>query len=305
VLLSVSRRTDIPAFYAAWFVRRLREGYFLLPNPRNPLSISRVAVAPETVEAVVFWSKNPRPLLAVLPEVDDLGYKYYLQFTLTPYSRYLESGLPDKKELAALFRLCGQKLGPERLVWRYDPIALGKELTAAWHRAAFRRLAEALSGYGNRCVLSFVDFYPKIAARLRAAGIEEALPEEMRSLMGELAGIARYFGFAPVACAEKEDFSAGGVAPGACIDAPLVALAGGRVPAAGKDPGQRPLCRCLTSVDVGMYDCCPHGCLYCYANTGKAALHAASHDPAAPLLYGEPRRDAVIREKASAPPGLF
>ena len=124
MILSVSRRTDIPAFYSDWFLRRLQEGYCLVRNPMNPRQISRIALSPKVVDCIVFWTKNPAPLLQKLPEIRRMGYEFYFQFTLTPYGRDLEQNLPAKNVLLSTFRKLGQLIGPERVVWRYDPIVV-------------------------------------------------------------------------------------------------------------------------------------------------------------------------------------
>ncbi|MDR3349934.1 MAG: DUF1848 domain-containing protein [Acidaminococcales bacterium] len=296
MIISASRRTDIPAFYSKWFVNRLREGFFLTPNPRNHKSVGKVLCSPQAIDCIVFWSKNPAPMSDAFALIDRLGYRYYLQFSLTPYGRDIETNLPEKKALVKTFRQTGKKIGAERLVWRYDPIIVSEQFPPERHVDAFRRLAGALSGYTQKCVISFVDFYAKINKNIAAFKFSQPTSPVMRSVVRELALIAKEKGLRLFACSEGEDFSFCGVSPASCIDGEISGKLAGRPPKAKKDPGQRPLCNCLASVDIGMYDSCVHGCVYCYANINQsvALKNAARHDPAAPFLFGAPLPGAAI-----------
>ena len=123
MIISASRRTDIPAFYAEWFFNRIKEGYVLVRNPMNYHQVSKISLSPAVVDGIVFWTKNPLPMMTRLDELRE--YPYYFQFTLTPYGKEMEPGLPSKKAvLIPVFRELSRKLGPDRLVWRYDPILL-------------------------------------------------------------------------------------------------------------------------------------------------------------------------------------
>jgi hypothetical protein len=231
-----------------------------------------------------------------LDAIDDLGHRYYLQHTLNPYGPPLEGGLPPLAGRLAVLEALSRRLGPQRVVWRYDPVVVTDELTPAWHLARFRELAARLAGQVGRVVVSFVDAYrhqpvkpPSDADRLAAA---EGLVE--------IAGLA---GLPISACAEGPDLAALGLGPASCVDASLVEALTGRRPAAGRDRGQRPLCRCHESRDLGAYQSCVHGCLYCYATTNVALARRnhAAHDPLSPTLIGRPAPGAVIVE--ARPPG--
>ncbi|MDR2006029.1 MAG: DUF1848 domain-containing protein [Acidaminococcales bacterium] len=309
MIISASRRTDIPAFYSNWFVNRLREGFFLTPNPRNHKSVGKLSCSPQAIDCIVFWSKNPAPMADAFALIDNLGYKYYLQFSLTPYGRDIETNLPDKETLIATFRRIGEKIGAERLVWRYDPIIVSGRFPPERHIEAFRRLAGTLSGCTQKCVISFIDFYAKINKNIKEFNFNQTTLSVMRSVVRELSLIAKENGLRLFVCSEAEDFSSCGVSPASCIDGEIIEKLTGRPLKAPKDPGQRPLCNCLASVDIGMYDSCVHGCVYCYANINQAAAlkNAARHDPAAPLLFGAPHPGAAIKEKtpenmADSPP---
>ncbi len=256
MILSVSRRTDIPAFYFPWFLNRIQAGFCLVPNPFRPAQVARVSLAPADVDAFVFWSKNPAPLLPHLDALEARGYRFYFQFTLTGYDQRLEPNLPSLAERIATFRALARQTAPWRVVWRYDPILLSSWTPAPWHRETFRRLADQLAGFTTRVVVSLLDVYRKTRRRLAPltqAGnaivwTPEAAPET-HALLADLAAIAQEHGLRIQTCAERPDFQDVGVPPGACIDPALLAQLG-RPVALPKDPGQRPLCLCVTSRDL-------------------------------------------------------
>ena len=279
MIVSASRRTDIPAFYSDWFFRRVREGYVLTRNPFRPDQVRRVDFS--DCDCAVFWTKNPAPML---PRLGELPFPFYFQFTLTPYDRTLEPGLPDKGALVETFRALSRAVGPARVVWRYDPIVINERYPAAFHKTAFLRLCEALSGAAERVVISFLDLYPRLSSPLLRA----AEPSEVQELAEYIGRTAPAYGFAPSACCESGNLSAFGIAPAHCIDAALIRRLCGDVPLAA-DRAQRPGCGCAAAVDIGVYNTCLHGCVYCYANHGAASVrrNAARHRPDSPFLIGE------------------
>ena len=285
MLLSVSRRTDIPQYYAPWFFTRLREGFVLVRNPRNPHQLSRVSLAPASVEGIVFWTKNPLPMLERLGELRK--YPYYFQFTLTPYGRDVERGLPSKgKVLVPAFQRLSRAIGPQRVLWRYDPIFFTSRYTPQYHLYYFERLARLLAPYTARCTFSFLDEYSHTAQKM--AGLVPTLPSPAQRLWlaGELARIAKQYGLQLCACAEEGDFGSLGIPPARCVDPELFGRLLGCPLTVKKDPRQRLACGCAESVDIGEYDTCPGGCRYCYAT--RSARPASLHDPASPLLTGRP-----------------
>lgn len=286
MLVSVSRRTDIPAHYAEWFMGRVRAGEVYTRNPRNPAQLTRVPLSPDAVDGFVFWSKDPAPLAPFLPELTAMGYAWYIQFTLTPYDRRIERGLREKAAIEQTFCEMAARHGAQRLVWRYDPILLTEEIDTAWHKAQFERLCRRLSGCTDTVTVSFADVYGKPDARWRAPTEKEE--KELAAFIGECA--PRY-GLRPVACCEQQSRLAPfGIGQAACVDAARMAAIGGWPLAAQKDKNQRPGCGCAAAVDIGAYDTCTNGCIYCYAthdkNGVRAARAAAAHDPASPLLCG-------------------
>lgn len=288
MIISASRRTDIPAFYMEWLVNRLRAGFCDVPNPFNPRQISRVALTPDAVTAMVFWTRNPAPFLPYLDELDAAGLRYYVQVTLMDNPRVLDPGVPRVDEAVAAFRALSARIGPERVVWRYDPVLFSDITSPAFHRGTFARLATALRGATRRCVVSFYDDYRNAGARLKKLGINARVAgeDEVRGLAAELAAVAGGQGLPLQACAEKFDLSPQGVRPGKCIDDALLYELFGIVAPPKKDPSQRGACGCVRSRDIGVYGTCTHGCAYCYAthNPVLAARRRRCHDPAAAAL---------------------
>lgn len=274
IILSASRRTDIPAFYAPWFANRVRAGYAVTRNPFNPAQIKRVSLLRGDVDCTVFWTKNPAPLLAHL---DTFPWPYYVQFTLNPYDRTLERSLPDKAVLVETFRELSRRIGRERVLWRYDPIILNDRCTIAYHQNAFTELCDRLAGYTDRVTVSFVDVYPK----LRTPLIREITGREIHELSAFIGQTARGCGITPYACCEALDLTPYGIRKGRCIDPDVVAHVTGKPCTAKPDRSQRAHCGCVQAVDIGVYNTCLHGCVYCYANHGDISIrkNAARHDP--------------------------
>ena len=294
MILSASRRTDIPCCYSEWLMNRLKEGVVMVRHPLNPRQVSRLLLSPQWVDAIVFWTKDPTPMLDKLDQLDAMGYRYLFQFTLTPYGLNWEPGLRDKSELVKTFRTLSNRLGPDRLVWRYDPILVTDAFSLSCHRQAFTSLCEQLAGCTNEVVISFVDTYRKLGNRILP--VQEADMVALAAFMGETA--ARY-GMAASACCEAMDLSPYGIGRAACIDKKRLERLCGAPLSLKPDKNQRPGCRCCESVDIGAYDTCPNGCIYCYANrsTGAVQRYRAAHDPASPLLTGHLQPEDIVKER--------
>ena len=298
MIISASRRTDIPAYYSEWFWNRLREGYVLVRNPMNPHRVSRVSLSPDVVDGFVFWTKNPLPMMDRLALLRD--YPYYVQFTLTPYGDDIEQNLPPKREvLIPAFRRLSEHIGRERVIWRYDPILMGGRYTAEYHIDAFRSMCDRLAGYTDTCIISFLDLYRNISGRIAPLGITPPTAEEADEIAAHFAEIAREYGLAVVTCAEDGDYSRFGIGHGACIDADRLSRIGGVPLTVNRDKNQRGMCGCAESIDIGTYHTCANGCVYCYANHSPSltARSIASYDPSSPLLCGKITEDDVITER--------
>lgn len=298
MILSVSRRTDVPNYYSDWFLNRIKEGFLYVRNPMNAHQISRIDLSPEVVDCIVFWTKNPANMLNKLEALRD--YAYYFQFTLTGYGRDVEPNLPDKRqELIATFRALSEKIGKEKVIWRYDPIFINERYTIAYHLKAFEEIAGRLAGYTERVVISFLDFYTKTQRNMGALGIKNLSDEELISLAGKLAQIASKHHLTIETCAEKMDLGQVGIGHGSCIDQKLIEQLLGCSLTGKKDKNQRQECGCFESVEVGTYNTCLNGCRYCYANFSDAKVkeHVKLYDVNAPLLCGWPGPDDRITDR--------
>jgi len=289
MLLSVSRRTDIPAWYADWFFRRLAQGFVLVPSPRAPHQLHHIPLNPDVVDGIVFWTKNPLPMLPRLNELE--RYLTVFQFTLTGYGPEAEPSLPDKDTvLIPAFGQLSRKLGPRRVIWRYDPIFFTREYSENWHLTRFEQIARRLQGYTETCVISFLDEYRGTRARMRPLVPAAFDPQIAARLARGIAEIAASCGIRVQSCAEALDLRAAGIAHGSCVDGALFESLLGQPLHWAPAKGQRPECGCAASVDIGIYNTCPGGCRYCYANfsPGQIAANHAAHDPCSPLLVGWP-----------------
>lgn len=297
-IISASRRTDIPYFFPEWFMERIRAGYFHRLNPFNTRQTKLVSLKPDDVDAVVFWTKNPQPLRKFLPELDSRGYRYYFQFTLNPYDSRFEPNQPPLDERIDIFRRLSSQIGASRIVWRYDPIILSNVTPPEFHAENIDRIAVALYGFTGRLMFSFLDFYPKLKGRIRALQqihgitIHDTFCDEYGQELDELARsvgrIAARNGMKVFSCAEERDFSDMGIQHGSCIDGNLVAPFSGSPPRFSRDRRQRRACGCVESIDMGMYDTCRFGCVYCYATRSKKCVEStlAKHGPGSASIIG-------------------
>ena len=302
MIISASRRTDIPAFYSEWFLKRAEAGEVLVRNPMNSKQVSAIPLNPEQVECIVFWTKDPRNMVPRLERLDRMGFDYYFLFTLTPYGPEIEPRVAEKERLQASFASLADRIGARRGLWRYDPILLGEEYSHAFHREKFGEYAERLAGSTERCIVSFLEPYAKVK---RTMGTwPQPSVEAQRRLIKELADIAARRGIELYTCAGDFSASVPGVHRGQCIDNLLIQRLTGKTVGARKDPSQRADCGCVKSRDIGAYSTCLHGCLYCYATTSRTAAlqRYQGYDPDSPLLCDRLRGDEEILRPAARPP---
>ena len=298
MILSVSRRTDIPAFYSEWFFNRLKEGFVCVRNPMNIHQVSKILLSPEVIDCIVFWSKNPRPMLSHLDELKD--YMYYFQYTINAYDKGLENGVPKKEGIINTFKDLSDRIGPKRVIWRYDPILLTDKMDMHYHVRYFEQIAKRLARYTNTCVISFIDLYKKTQNNLRGTQARELTLKEMIDLATKLFVVARNYGITIQTCAEEIALDSVGIKHGKCIDNALIEDLLGVKLVVSKDPNQRKECGCVQSIDIGEYNTCAHGCKYCYANFRESIVqrNIAAHNPGSPFLVGELEpTDKVIQKK--------
>lgn len=290
MILSVSRRTDIPAFYSDWFFSCLEQGFALVPNPINPRKIAKIplkkfeitsvstnlvgdkAVTTEgNIEGIVFWSKNPRLLLNHIEKLKD--YSFYFLYTLNAYPTWIEGELPPLEDRIKTFKELSSYCP---VIWRYDPILFADGIDEEWHVKNFKYLCENLRGYTKHCKISFViESYPGCCKSVHAPS-----ERDKNVLLEKLSKIAKENEIQIESCAESGDCSKYGIAPSKCIDGGIFEeLLSKKYKDLGvtfkrknnKIDGQRKNCGCMPAVDIGRYDTCNHKCNYCYARKAKHA----------------------------------
>lgn len=307
VIISASRSTDIPAFYSEWFFNRLKKGYSAWTNPYNS---SKIHISYKRTKFIVFWSKNPKPLLGHIDTLDELGIGCYIQYTLNDYGEEgLEKGVPPLSQRIDTFRMLVDRLGKGRVIWRFDPLILTDRIDADLLLRKIEAVGDALNGYSEKLVFSFADIvsYRRVKSNLELNGIRynDWAEEMMRGFARELSMLNKKWGYELATCGERVDLSEYGIQKNHCIDDRLIVRFGHRskelmeylgaryiqpslfgtdtpenaIPLDGgglavithdnRDRGQREVCGCMKSKDIGEYSTCPHLCEYCYANSSK------------------------------------
>jgi len=266
-IISVSRRTDIPAHYWPWFKNRIRAGFCTTFNPFNPKQVKKISLSPVDVDVFVFWTRNPTHIL----EDEDFFNKFntYFLFTITGYPDFLERNLPPLNKSIELFKRLSRRLVPGSVVWRYDPIIISSEMDFEYHTRMFAEIAEKLRDFTGRVIISIFDPYKKSASRLAALNVDYIEREELfglpgfSSLMSFMKKTADECGLEIMGCCET--LSEFGIARGRCIDDNLINRLFHIGIEGKKDKSQRKTCGCIESTDIGAYNTCIHGCEYCYA----------------------------------------
>ena len=311
VIISASRSTDIPAFYAKWFFNRLAKGYCVWVNPFNQ---KRVYVSFARCKAIVFWTKNPEPMLPFLAELDRRGIHYYFQVTLNDYVKEgFEPNVPSVESRIATFQSLSKLIGHEKVIWRFDPLIMTPQITPRMLLSKIWKIGNQLKGYTDKLVFSFVDVqaYRKVQNNLIKetgcftkdnVGLAELSRDQRLEVVEGLCKLREFWKkdgwcISLATCAEEVDLDQYGIEHNRCIDGELMKrlfaddedfvfylntgylperdLFGQQIPRRVKDTnglkdkGQRKICGCMVSKDIGMYNTCRHLCVYCYANTSK------------------------------------
>lgn len=256
-VISASRRTDIPAFYTDWFLNCIKKGYVTVNNRTTSLK-------PQDVDCIVFWTKNPEKLLKRIDELKD--YKFYFQFTLNAYEKDIEPNVPDKSEVVKTFKQLSDKIGKDKVIWRYDPIFLNHKYTKEYHYKHFELLCKELHKYTNKCIFSYIDMYGHCIKSMADENVQPLTLRDQIEIAIELSQIAEKYNIKLETCAEKINLEELNIGHAHCIDGDLIEKITGKNLNLKKDPAQRMLCGCVASIDIGTYETCKHNCKYCYAN---------------------------------------
>lgn len=294
MIIFASGRTDIPAFYSEWFINRIRAGFVDVRNPYVPQKVTRYRLEPKVVDCLVFCTKNPKPLIPYLDELKNFGTYFFV--TITPYGKEIEPNVPEKQTVIEAFAELSQKIGKEKVCWRYDPIFVDSTYTVATHIREFKKMCEKLSPYTDRCIISFVDLYSKTIKKFPE--LKEVSENDQKFLAGSFARIAGEYGIKIESCAEKLDLSDYGVQKGECVSKELIErITNVRL---SKNVHQilRKHCSCLPTRDIGYYNSCPNLCKYCYANYDEKTVQKnfLQHDKNSSFLIGNSRPNDIIQQ---------
>ncbi len=294
MILQTGNRTDLPAFYSEWLANRIREGYVLVRNPFNPVSVTRYRIDPSVVDLIVFCTKNPTPMLEHMGLLKP--FRQYWFVTITPYGKDIEPNVPDKDLVIDSFhRLCGF-VGPDNICWRYDPVLIDKNWTVQRHIEAFSVMCRKLDGYTHTCVISYIDLYEKV---LRNFPEVRSVPFDTQlELTKAFVKIAAEHHMIIKPCGEDPRLSSVGADCSGCMTQQVFEQAIGENLILPPNPGNRKECACYITNDIGQYNTCGHLCRYCYANADRETVrrNMRLHDPFSPLLVGNLRAEDKIHE---------
>ena len=284
MIISASRRTDIPAFYSEWLINRIKSGFVNVRNPFNPKQIKKISLKKEDVDCFVFWTKDPLNMIDKLEYLKE--FHYYFLFTLNPYEKYIEKNLRKKEDIISTFQILSQKIGTKRIIWRYDPILLTDIIDMSYHINHFWDLAKNLHNYTGKCIISFIDLYRKTQNNTKNLNLKPISDKTKFEIVKNLNDISSSFNIKLQICAEKLDFSSLGIKHGKCVDSEIISELRGKKIEFKKDKNQRKDCKCVVSTDIGTYNTCSHNCLYCYANYNQQIVkrNRAKHNVLSPFL---------------------
>lgn len=279
-------------------MNRFKEGYVCVRNSFNPHQVNKINLSPEVVDGIVFWTKNPAPMLSKLDALREC--MYYFQFTVTSYGPDVERNIPSKgKVIIPVFQQLSDKIGPERVIWRYDPIFLNRTYTVEYHIRYFEKLAKQLSGYTRKCVFSFLDGYRSIESSMAPLVPWVSPLKDQELLAKNMAEIAHSYSLSLETCAEDIDLQRYGIEKGRCIDGDLLGQLIQCPLDVQRSKGQRAECGCAESLDIGAYGTCRNSCRYCYAahSWDRTCDSVERHNPISPLLMGEIGPEDRITER--------
>lgn len=293
MIINTGNRTDIPAFYSRWFYNRIEEGSVLVRNPYNPQQVTRYLLDPALVDCIAFCTKNPQPMISRLDRLDP--FRQHWAVTITPYEKDIEPFVPEPGRVMDAFCCLSERLGAKCVSWRYDPIFLTEKYDMDFHLRQFEHMAAQLAGYTDHCVISFLDLYDKTRRNFPEG---RAVSREDRLALGKaFVQIAAHYDMVIRPCGEGEELAVLGADCGGCQSAEVMERAVGMPLRFPKSAQTRAECSCILGSDIGAYNTCGHGCLYCYANYDRETVESnmKQHDPLSPFLVGDFMDGDVIK----------
>lgn len=291
MILMVSGRTDIPAFYSEWFMNRIHEGFIDVRNPFYPKLVNRIMM--EDVDLFFFCTKNPIPIVDKLKEIDK---PIYFHVTLTPYKKDIEPNVPDKTKVIEAIKKISKQIGKENIVVRFDPILINDKYTVDYHIKAFERVCTLLDGYIDKILISFIDDYKNVRKNLETLKYRELTEDDYEKIGINFSKIADEHHMYVHTCFEERDLTEYGFVKEDCLSKELAyKLTGKKFPKWHARKGN--LCNCVKMTDIGVYNTCKHMCKYCYANFDETKVkeNNLKHNPKSSLLIGELKADDEIK----------
>jgi len=264
--------------------------------------VSKISFSKEAIDCIVFWTKDPSKILKKIDKLNSYVKNYYFQITVNGYPKEIEKNVPPLETAINSFIDLSKKIGKEKVIWRYDPIILSDEFDAAYHIEKFNEIAEKLNRYTKRCVISFLDIYSRTAENLSHVNYKDISESDMRDIGKKISESIKEnkYNFEVYTCSEKVNLEEYGIKNGKCIDDKLISEIFNIDISDKKDKSQREECGCVKSRDIGAYNTCGNGCLYCYANFNDAlrAKNIELHDPDSPLIFGviDESKDRIVNK---------
>jgi hypothetical protein len=289
MIIGASRRTDVPAFHSEWFMNRLRAGHVLVRNPVCKNVVYRINLDPKKVDCIVFITKDPGPMIRHLDEIDDMGFRYIFQVTVTPYGKDIEPGVRNKDEIKRSFIELSDRIGRRNIIWRYDPVIFGDGMDIGYHTKKFEELCSGFEGHTERCVFSFLDMYEKFRELPDGSCLRGVADTEKVQFAAMAGRTAESHGIELTSCCNSADLSEYGIRRRGCIDGETFRGLG--IPYERCYAPLREGCLCVKNIDVGAYGTCRHNCVYCYANPGGGSRGDRSYDVNSEMLTGHLEKD--------------
>lgn len=291
MILNVSGRTDIIAFYENWFIKRLNEGFIDVRNPFNPKLVSRINIS--DVDLILFCTKNPIP---ILKDLDKIKIPYIFQVTITPYNSDIEPNVSSKSDIIEAVKKISQVIGKENISVRYDPIFLSDKYNIEYHVKAFNKLCTLLNGYVNTIIVSFLDEYKNVIKNKNILKYRAFTENDYEQIGINFSKIAKENNMQVQTCFESRNLTEYGFIKGECLSHELAyKLTGKKYKRWKARKGDK--CNCVEMVDIGVYNSCKHFCKYCYANYDESIVNNNfnNHDINSSLLVGNLEKDDIIK----------
>lgn len=291
MILSVSGRTDIVAFYTEWFMNRYHAGFLDVRNPYFPKQVSRISF--NDVDAILFCTKNPLPILNRLKEIKK---PILFHVTLTPYKKDIEPNLPDKETIIESIKKTSEIVGIDNIYIRYDPVLINDKYSVEYHIRAFEKVCKLLNGYVKQIIISFIDDYKNVRKNKEVLSYQQFSNVDYERIGKSFANCAFENGMTVQTCFEEVKLLEYGFINQECITKSLASRITGKK--TFKTWSARK-CKCVEMVDVGVYNTCAHFCKYCYANFDeeKVVANMKQHNKQSSLLIGELEEDDIIKPR--------